>query len=40
MELKKYKLGEIADIIGGVAYRPSDICDYGVVGILILEILC
>lgn len=30
MELKKYKLGEIADIIGGVAYRPSDICDYGI----------
>ena len=30
MELKKYKLGEIADIIGGVAYKPSDICDYGI----------
>ena len=30
MELKKYKLEEIADIIGGVAYRPSDICDYGI----------
>ena len=30
MGLKKYKLGEIADIIGGVAYKPSDICDYGI----------
>ena len=30
MELKKYKLGEIADIIGGVAFQPSDICNNGV----------
>ena len=30
MELKKYKLGDIADIIGGVAYQPSDISNEGV----------
>lgn len=30
MGIKKYKLGEIADIIGGVAYQPSDICDNGI----------
>lgn len=30
MKLTKYKLGDIANIIGGVAYQPSDICDYGI----------
>ena len=30
MELKKYKLGDIADIINGVAFQPSDICNEGV----------
>lgn len=30
MKLSKYKLGDIANIIGGVAYQPSDICDYGI----------
>ena len=30
MDLKKYKLGDIADIIGGVAFQPSDICSEGV----------
>jgi type I restriction enzyme S subunit len=30
MELKKYKLGDIANIIGGVAFQPSDICNEGV----------
>lgn len=30
MEMKKYKLGEIADIISGVAYQPSDISDCGI----------
>ena len=30
MELKKYKLGDIADIISGVAFQPSDICNEGV----------
>ena len=30
MELKKYKLGDIAEIISGVAFQPSDICNEGV----------
>lgn len=30
MELKKYKLGDIADIVGGVAYQPSDVCENGI----------
>ena len=30
MELKKYKLGDIADIIGGVAYSPADVCASGI----------
>ncbi len=30
MELKRYKLGDIADVIGGVSYQPSDICDSGI----------
>ena len=30
MELKKCKLGDIADIIGGVAFQPSDICRDGI----------
>lgn len=28
--LAKYKLGDIACIIGGVAYNPADICDKGI----------
>ena len=28
--MKKYKLGEIAEIIGGVTYAPSDICEKGI----------
>lgn len=28
--LAKYKLGDIAYIIGGVAYNPADICDNGI----------
>ena len=30
MELKKYKLGELADFYGGVAYKPSDITNEGI----------
>lgn len=30
MKMKKYKLGEIAEIIGGVTYAPSDICEKGI----------
>jgi type I restriction enzyme S subunit len=30
MSLIKYKLGDIADIIGGVAYLPNDICSDGI----------
>ena len=30
IELKKYKLGDIADIIGGVAYSPEDVCSSGI----------
>ena len=30
MELKKYKLGDIANIIGGVSYQPCDICTCGI----------
>lgn len=30
MELKKYRLGDIAEIIGGVSYSPKDICTGGI----------
>lgn len=30
MELKKYRLGDIAEIIGGVSYSPKDICTDGI----------
>ena len=30
MELKKYRLGDIAEIIGGVSYSPKDICTNGI----------
>ena len=30
MELKKYRLGDIAEIIGGVSYSPKDICTSGI----------
>jgi len=30
MELKKYRLGNIAEIIGGVSYSPKDICTDGI----------
>ena len=30
MELKKYKLGEIADIFGGISFSPQDVCTNGI----------
>ena len=30
MELKKYKLGEIADIFGGISFSPQDVCINGI----------
>lgn len=30
MEMKKYKLGEIADVIGGVNFEPTDIEPNGI----------